>query len=99
MAMRDDEHGWSPFREIGAPFQTAQGKEMSVSDGCGDKDDEKRMKLSIIIVNFNGASFLEDCINSIRQHVTVNYEVIVVDNASTDGSISLWSDSRKSNSS
>jgi GT2 family glycosyltransferase len=44
------------------------------------------MKLSILIVNYNGRQFLDDCLESIRQMVTVEHEVIVVDNASVDGS-------------
>ncbi len=43
--------------------------------------------LSILIVNFNGKDFLGSCLDSIRKHVTVPYEIIVVDNASHDGSV------------
>lgn len=42
--------------------------------------------LSIIVVNYNGRSFLADCLKSIDEHVSCPHEVIVVDNASTDGS-------------
>lgn len=45
--------------------------------------------LSIQIINFNGKDFLEPCLNSIRKHVTVPYEIILVDNASHDGSVSF----------
>ncbi|MFD2612355.1 glycosyltransferase family 2 protein [Paenibacillus gansuensis] len=41
---------------------------------------------SIIIPNYNGRTLLADCIYSIRQHTDVPYEIIVVDNGSTDGS-------------
>ncbi len=44
-------------------------------------------ELSILIVNFNGKDFLGPCFDSIRKHVTVPYEIIVVDNASHDGSV------------
>ncbi len=43
--------------------------------------------LSIIIVNFNGRPFLNDCLRSIQEHVSYPHEVIVVDNASTDSSV------------
>lgn len=43
--------------------------------------------LSILIVNFNGKKFLGPCFESIRKHVTVSHEIIVVDNASHDGSV------------
>jgi hypothetical protein len=44
------------------------------------------MQVSILIVNWNGKKYIYDCLESIRRHVTVPYEVIVVDNQSTDGS-------------
>lgn len=49
-------------------------------------------KLSIIIVNYNSKGMLKDCLASIQQHLTVDYEVIVVDNDSTDNSIALCSE-------
>ena len=41
---------------------------------------------SIIILNYNGKEFLNDCINSIKSETETNYELIVVDNASPDNS-------------
>jgi GT2 family glycosyltransferase len=43
--------------------------------------------LSIIIVNWNGKKWLEKCISSILSQSYSNFEIIFVDNASTDGSI------------
>lgn len=40
---------------------------------------------SIIIPTYNKVSLLMDCIQSIQQHTTDPYELIVVDNASDDG--------------
>jgi len=45
--------------------------------------------LSIIIVNYNTRDYLEACLDSIRQQSTLPYEIIVVDNGSTDGSLAL----------
>ena len=42
------------------------------------------MKLSIIIVNYKTASLVEDCIRSIYQYDTSQFEIIVVDNFSQD---------------
>ncbi|MBI5204625.1 MAG: glycosyltransferase family 2 protein [Nitrospirae bacterium] len=42
--------------------------------------------LSIIIVNYNGLKFLRECLLSIAEHAACPHEVIIVDNASTDGS-------------
>jgi len=45
--------------------------------------------LSILIVNFNGKHFLAPCVDSIRKFVRIPFELIVVDNASSDGSVEL----------
>jgi len=45
------------------------------------------INISIIIVNYNSGSYLEDCIKSIRDSLSGNYEIIVVDNCSNDKSI------------
>ena len=50
-------------------------------------DYSSELVLSVLIVNFNGINFLDACINSIRKHVEIPYEIIVVDNASHDGSV------------
>ncbi|MDD9269959.1 glycosyltransferase family 2 protein [Paenibacillus sp. GCM10023248] len=42
---------------------------------------------SIIIPTFNEKALLMDCIYSIRLHTQVPYEIIVVDNGSTDGTL------------
>lgn len=49
-------------------------------------DDKFIPVLSIIIVNYNGKHFLADCLDSIAEHVGCTYEIIIVDNASSDGS-------------
>lgn len=41
---------------------------------------------SIIIVNYNGKHFLDHCLNPVLAQLTEGDEVIVVDNASSDGS-------------
>jgi len=49
---------------------------------------ESRMDISIIIVNWNTERLLIDCIRSIYETVeNISYEIWVVDNASTDGSV------------
>ena len=40
--------------------------------------------VSIIIVNWNGKEYLTDCLNSLQNISYPNYEIILVDNASTD---------------
>jgi len=41
-------------------------------------------KISVIIGTHNHAHFLSECLNSVKSQVYKNYEVIVVDNGSTD---------------
>ena len=44
-------------------------------------------EVSIVIPNYNGKHFLEDCLKSVFAQNIENQEVIVVDNGSTDGSL------------
>lgn len=46
-------------------------------------------KVSIIILNWNGKHLLKDCLDSVFNQTYPNYEVILVDNGSTDGSVEL----------
>jgi GT2 family glycosyltransferase len=45
------------------------------------------MKVSIIIVNWNGKHYLDTCLSSILNQTIRDFEIIMVDNASTDGSV------------
>ena len=45
--------------------------------------------ISIIIVNYNGQRWLKKCLDSIYNQTYKNYEIILVDNNSTDNSIEL----------
>lgn len=45
---------------------------------------ENRPELSVVIVNYNSADYLDACLESLRQDQGVNFETIVVDNASTE---------------
>jgi len=44
-------------------------------------------RISVIIVNYNGLSYIDTCLSSVLQQNHDNYEVIFVDNASSDGSL------------
>jgi hypothetical protein len=44
-------------------------------------------KVSVIIVNYNGMPHIDGCVSSILKQNYSNFEVIFVDNASTDGSL------------
>jgi len=47
----------------------------------------ENINISIVIPNFNGKQFLEECLNSIINQDFPFYNVIIVDNASSDGSV------------
>ena len=47
----------------------------------------EKPKVSIIIVNYNGKSHLEKCLDSLRKIDYKNHEIILVDNNSTDNSL------------
>jgi GT2 family glycosyltransferase len=58
---------------------------MSVNDNC---------KLSVIIVSFNSAGYLYDCLESlIKNPPAMKFEIVVVDNASDDRSASIVKES------
>lgn len=43
--------------------------------------------VSVIVINYNGKEFLKDCLESIYGQTYHNFELILVDNGSTDGSV------------
>ena len=45
--------------------------------------------VSVIVVNWNGRAYLEACLQTLRAQMFRDFEVIVVDNGSTDGSVEL----------
>ncbi len=45
--------------------------------------------VSVVVANYNGARFLRGCLDSLRQQTYPRIEVIVVDDASADGSVDL----------
>lgn len=46
-------------------------------------------EVSVVIPNFNGISFIKDCLDSLRLQSMQEFKVILVDNGSTDGSLEL----------
>jgi len=43
--------------------------------------------ITVVIVNFNGGDYLRGCLASLAAQTFTNFETIVIDNASTDGSL------------
>ncbi len=46
----------------------------------------RRTKVTIVIPNYNGLRFMEDCFAALKLQVYQHFDVLVVDNGSTDGS-------------
>ena len=47
------------------------------------------MQVSIIILNWNGRRYLKDCLQAVFAQTTRDFQVVLVDNGSTDGSADL----------
>jgi GT2 family glycosyltransferase len=45
--------------------------------------------ISVIIVNWNGKQYLKDCLNSLKEQSCSDFETIIVDNGSNDGSVEM----------
>lgn len=48
---------------------------------------ERKPKVAVIILNYNGKQFLDDCLSSLKRQSFKDYQVWVLDNASSDGSV------------
>ncbi len=42
------------------------------------------IKVSVVIPNYNGIAYLKPCIDSLREQTYIDFETIIIDNASTD---------------
>ena len=45
------------------------------------------MKVTIVIPNYNGKHFMEPCLTSLKRQTCQDFKIVVVDNASSDGSL------------
>lgn len=50
---------------------------------------EQPGRVSVIIVNWNGAAFLERCLAALMEQTVAPHEILLVDNASSDASIEI----------
>ena len=48
-----------------------------------------KLKASILVSNHNNELFLNECIDSIRKQSFKNYEIIFIDDNSSDNSVSI----------
>ena len=45
------------------------------------------IKVSVVIPNYNGMAYLEKCVDSLMRQTVRAFEIIIVDDASNDGSV------------
>ncbi len=64
-------------------------KKASIEDKDFDKIEKKDNKIGIIIPNYNYGDFLEKCIGSILKQTYKNYEIVFIDDVSTDNSLEI----------
>ena len=43
-------------------------------------------EVTVVIPNYNGIGYLKDCLDTLREQTYRDYEVLLVDNGSGDGS-------------
>ena len=49
--------------------------------------DMKKIKINILILNWNNKDVLSECVKSIKKSFYTNYKITVIDNGSSDGSV------------
>lgn len=64
-------------------------KETNLNDPNWDKIEKKDYKIGIIIPNYNYEHTIEKCLQSIADQTYKNYEVIFIDDCSTDRSVEI----------
>jgi N-acetylglucosaminyl-diphospho-decaprenol L-rhamnosyltransferase len=48
---------------------------------------QQETEITVVVVNYNGGDYLRGCLASLARQTFTNFETIVIDNASTDGSL------------
>lgn len=61
---------------------------MALEPRSQEKDIDSPL-VSVLILNYNGIKFLTDCFNSLQQTSYPSFEIVLVDNRSTDDSVSF----------
>jgi N-acetylglucosaminyl-diphospho-decaprenol L-rhamnosyltransferase len=51
--------------------------------------EERTMRLSVIVITYNSSDVILECLAPLADHLGANLELIIVDNASTDGTAEL----------
>ena len=68
------------MRRLRADFRFAAGLSLRIMCGA---------EISVVVVNWNRSEYLRACLESLERQRNADFEVIVVDNGSTDGSVEM----------
>ena len=56
------------------------------------EQDSKTPTICVVLVNYNGGDFLRQCLESLRAQSFTDFEIVIVDNCSEDGSLKAAAD-------
>jgi GT2 family glycosyltransferase len=74
---------------IGLEYGQIHSRKRRISLSANMNDANKYPMVSVIISDYNGIEYLASCVGSVLNTDYPNFEVILVDNASTDGSLDV----------
>ena len=84
--------------EAECDYKAGRGNEAGCDNkaGCGNEAGRgnetgrrtgRRRKVTIVIPNYNGLKFMEPCFKALSMQICRDFDILVVDNGSTDGSV------------
>jgi hypothetical protein len=87
LCLQPDHHRLQPQRLFLGPAGVGAGDLLQARGGTACRISTDNPEVSIVMVNLNQADYTAQCLDSLRQAPpTTPYEIILVDNGSTDGS-------------
>src|SRR5688572_6008099 len=97
------EFGFAPGALSGVDFRPTTYQHLNDS-GIYDRiilqsvQPDARATLSVIVVNWNRAELLRCCLRSLAGQIGVDFEIVIVDNGSTDDSLRVIGEFKRSSS-
>ena len=58
-----------------------------INDWLSGESESSSKLIPVIVVNWNGKKFIAECLDGLRKQTYKNFSIIMVDNASDDGSL------------
>lgn len=62
---------------------------MHTVSGFTDQRSKQMTQVTIVIPNYNGSKFIRECMDSLRIQTCKDFEILVIDNASSDDSVEI----------